>query len=152
MKPFNPFQVAEIELTYKTKVKPSERVQIKSSGVCYAVFKEHWNEDKIEFIEEFKAILLNRACRVLGIINVSTGGVSGTVADPKIIFIAALKANCSSIVLAHNHPSGNIQPSETDIALTKKIVAGGKFLDLLVLDHIIVTTDGYFSFADEGLL
>ena len=96
--------------------------------------------------------LMNRANRALGIAQVSHGGISGTVADPKVIFQHALKANASSVILLHNHPSGNTQPSEADIHLTKKLVEGGKLLDIAVLDHLIVTIDGYYSFADEGLI
>ena len=150
---FDPYQVAEVELTYKTKVKPSARPAIKSSEDAYRILKERcWDPDKIEFVEQFKILLLNRANRVLGVVNVSTGGVSGTVADPKIIFIAALKASASAVILAHNHPSGNLNPSEADITLTKKIKKAGQFLEIPVLDHIIVTTDGYYSFADNDLL
>ncbi|MEN8249870.1 MAG: JAB domain-containing protein [Bacteroidota bacterium] len=81
------------------------------------------------------------------------GGMSGTIADPKIIFQTALKASAASVILCHNHPSGNTKPSESDIRLTQKIKKAGSFLDLPALDHIIITEDsGYFSFADEGLL
>jgi DNA repair protein RadC len=107
---------------------------------------------KIELLEEFKMILLNRNNRVLGMINISQGGMSGTVADPKLIFVAALKAAASYIILAHNHPSGNLKPSTEDIRLTKKLVDGGKLLDLLVGDHLIITNEGFYSFCDEGLI
>ena len=88
----------------------------------------------------------------MGIYEASTGGVSGTVADAKLIFIAALKTNASGIILSHNHPSGNLKPSKADEALTCKLKEAGKFLDIIVMDHIIVTSEGYFSFSDEGLL
>ncbi|MBY0479719.1 MAG: JAB domain-containing protein, partial [Chitinophagaceae bacterium] len=89
---------------------------------------------------------------VMGIYDTSTGGVTGTVADPRLIFTAALKLNASILILAHNHPSGNLNPSEADKSITTKIAAAAKFLDLQVNDHIIVTTESYFSFADEGLV
>ncbi len=95
-------------------------------------------------------LLLSRANKVLGFHKVSEGGLSGTVADPKIIFQTALKANSCSIILGHNHPSGNTAPSEADISLTKKLKNAGEFLDLPVLDHIIVTSESYYSFADEN--
>ena len=82
--------------------------------------------------------------------NVSTGGVSGTVADPKLIFTAALKANACGIIMAHNHPSGNLKPSQSDNDLTRKIREGAKLLEMQLLDHIIVTTESYYSYADEG--
>jgi DNA repair protein RadC len=144
------YQVAEIELVYKTKVKVSERPQIKTSSDAYEVLKQSWDENKIEFVEQFKVMLLNRANKVLGIYEVSTGGISGTVADIRLIFAAAIKSNASSIVLAHNHPSSNTKPSEADIQLTRRIKEAGKLLNIKVIDHIIVTVENYFSFADEG--
>ena len=146
------YEVAEVELFYKSKVKASNRPQIKSSKDAYDVLLKTWDENKIEFVEQFKVLFLNRGNKVLGIFDVSTGGVSGTVADPKIIFVAALKANCSSIVISHNHPSGNLKPSRQDEELTQKIKQAGQLLDIRLLDHVIVTSDAFYSFADEGLL
>ena len=145
-------KVAEVELVYKSKVKPSQRPLIKSSKECYDILLQTWDENKIEFIEQFKVVLMNRANRILGIYEISTGGVTGTVADVKLVFIAALKANACNLILSHNHPSGNAKPSKADEELTRKINEAGKFLDIKVLDHIIVTNEVYFSFADEGLL
>lgn len=102
--------------------------------------------------EEFWVILLNRANVVMRKVAVSQGGVAGTVADPKMIFKEALEQLASSIILVHNHPSGNRQPSAADLALTKKLRQAGDFLDLPVLDHLIYTDRGYYSFADEGVL
>jgi DNA repair protein RadC len=145
-------KVSEVQLSYKTTVKASERPQINTSEVVYRVLKENLNYEIIEFIEEFKIILLNRNNSVIGLVPISVGGNAGTVADPKVIFVSALKCNAASIILAHNHPSGNLKPSHADIELTKKLKNAGKFLDLPVLEHIIVTKDAYFSFADEGLM
>lgn len=144
------YKVAEIELIYKTRVKASQRPKVSSSKEVYQILLESWDENKIEFIEQFKILLLNRGGRILGIYEVSSGGVSGTVADPKLIFSAALKANASSLILSHNHPSGNTRPSDADRQLTRRIKMAGELLDISVLDHIIVTTEGYCSFADEG--
>lgn len=102
--------------------------------------------------EEFWIILLNRANVVMQKIQISSGGVAGTVADPKIIFKKAIEHACSSLILVHNHPSGNTKPSAADITLTKKAKEAGLLLDMPVLDHIIFTENDYFSFADEGLL
>lgn len=146
------FEVAEIQLTYKTKVKPSQRPKITSSKEAYEILLGSWDEDKLEFVEQFKILLLNRANKVLGIYEVSTGGVSGTVADPKLIFAAAINANASAIILSHSHPSGQLKPSQADITLTKRLTEGGRLLEIPVLDHIIVTGEGYYSFADEGVL
>lgn len=95
-------------------------------------------------------MLLNRANKVLGIFEVSSGSSAGTVADPKLIFAAAIKANACGIIMAHNHPSGNLSASQADIDLTKKVKEGGKLLEIQMLDHLIVTTETYYSFADEG--
>ena len=146
------FEVAEIQLSYKSKVKPSQRSKITRSKDAYEILHENWDGDKLEFVEQFKVILLNRANYVLGIYEASTGGVSGTVADPKLIFAAAIKANASAIILAHNHPSGQLKPSVADLQLTKKMKEGGKLLEVPVLDHVIITSESYYSFADEGVL
>ncbi len=146
-------QVAEIELIYKSKVKPSERPKVTTSRDAYNLLKQNWDENKIEFVEQFKVLFLNRANKVLGIFELSTGGVSGTVADPKLVFTAALKLNACNIILCHNHPSGNIKPSRADEQLTQKIKEAGKYLDLPVIDHLIISSEeSYYSFADEGLL
>jgi DNA repair protein RadC len=102
--------------------------------------------------EEFWILLLSRSCKIIAKELISKGGLSGTVADPKIIFSIALQHQASSIILAHNHPSGNLKPSQQDIDLTRKIHQAGKILDIGVLDHLIITDGGFYSFADEGLL
>jgi len=104
------------------------------------------------YYEQFFILLLDRANKVIRKINISHGGVSGTVADPKKIFKLALDHNSSSMILAHNHPSNNLKPSDNDIRLTKKLAAAGEVLEIKVLDHIIAGNDNYFSFADEGLM
>ena len=144
--------VSEIELVYKNKVKASARPQIKSSKDSYHLLLRTWDVNKIEFVEQFKVVLMNKAHRVLGIYELSTGGVTGTVADPKLIFMAALKANACCIILSHNHPSGNLKPSRADEDLTQKIKNAGRLLDINIIDHIILTNEGYFSFGDEGIL
>ncbi len=102
--------------------------------------------------EEFWILLLNRANRVVGRDQISLGGVTGTVVDAKVLFRKAIEGMACSIILCHNHPSGNLQPSQADIDLTKKLAQAGVTLDVLVLDHLIITEKGYYSFADEGLL
>ncbi len=145
-------QIAEVELIYKTKIKASQRPQVKTSKDAADLLKQMWDENKIDFVEQFKVLFLNRASKVLGIFEVSTGGVTGTVADPKLVFVAALKANACSIIISHNHPSGNLKPSQADVQLTQKIKQAGQLLDIKLLDHIIVTSEGHYSFADEGLI
>jgi len=146
------FQVAEVELHYKSNVKPSKRPQIKSSKDGYHILLSKWDLEKIELVEQFKVLFLNQANRVLGIYEVSSGGITGTVADPRLIFAAALKAAACSIVLSHSHPSGNLRPSRADENITTKIKQAGILLDITVYDHIILSSEGYFSFADQGLL
>ena len=145
-------QIAEVELIYKTKVKASERPHVTTSSDAAQLLKQSWDPDKIDFVEQFKVLFLNRANKVLGILEVSTGGVTGTICDPRVIFVAALKANATAIVISHNHPSGNLKPSKADEELTQKIKHGATFLDIRLLDHIIITSESYYSFADEGLI
>lgn len=100
--------------------------------------------------EEFWILLLSRRAQVIGREQISQGGFSGTVVDAKMIFIKALEAKASSVILFHNHPSGNTRPSEADRRLTAKLVKAATLLDLVILDHLIVSQEGYYSFADEG--
>lgn len=102
--------------------------------------------------EEFWVILLNRSNHILGKYLISKGGQAGTVADPKVIFKIALENNAANIVMAHNHPSGNRKPSDNDLRLTKNMVASGHLLSLLVVDHLIFTSSGYYSFKDANLI
>jgi DNA repair protein RadC len=115
------FEVAEIHLSYKSKVKASLRPKITSSRDAYQVLKKYWDDDKIEFVEQFKVMLLNRANHVIGLFNAPSGTSTGTIAGPKLIFVAAIKANACGIVISHNHPSGNLQASQADISLTSKL-------------------------------
>lgn len=101
-------------------------------------------------MEEFWLVLLDRGLRLIDLLPVSRGGVHGTVADPKVIFRKALERGASCMVVCHNHPSGQLRPSEEDIRLTQKLVAGGRLLDIIVQDHLIVTSGGFYSFADNG--
>ena len=131
--------------------KESEQVikpKITSSNDAYVEIKQYLLDLPHE---EFWILLLNRANQVIKPVQISTGGVSGTVADPKLIFKAAIDHLASSIILVHNHPSGNLSPSQADKDLTAKVKQAGRILDLPVLDHLIVTDKAYFSFCDEGI-
>jgi len=144
--------VAEVKLRYSSRVKASDRAQIKCSQEANTLIRKFW-EDDMEHIESMKLILLNRSNRVLGIANISTGGSAGTICDPKVVFQYALKANASSFILVHNHPSGNLKSSRADENITDQIKKAGKLLGIQLLDHLIITPhDGYLSMADEGLL
>jgi DNA repair protein RadC len=143
--------IAEVQLIYKSKVKASDRKKICCSSDAYKIFLENWNPEIIEFVEEFKILLLNRANSVLGIMEVSRGGISGTITDVRLVFQAAIKANASGIICGHNHPSSNMNPSESDNRITQKIKEAGHILDIQLLDHIILGPDGdYYSYADNG--
>jgi len=146
------FKVAEIEISYRPAFQLAELPEINSSREAYEVLMDRWDDGRLELVEEFKVILLNRRGRVLGVVNISQGGFSGTVADPKVIFAVALKACASAIILAHNHPSGELLPSDADLALTRKLKAGGDILEISVHDHLIVSRYGYYSFVDEGMM
>ncbi|RZM21777.1 MAG: DNA repair protein [Pedobacter sp.] len=146
------FKVAEVQVSYKPDYNINERPRISSSQQMYNLIKQQWDLGRINFLEEFKVVLLNRSNRVLGVVDVSMGGVSGTYVDPKVVFAIALKGNASSIILTHNHPSGSLRPSESDIKLTKRLVECGKLLDIVVFDHLIISENTYFSFADEGMM
>jgi len=146
------YKVAEVELIYRSKVKASERIKVRASSEAHVVFRQYWNMDKIDLLEDFKVLFLNRNNRVLGIFNLSSGGVSGTVVDVKLIFSAALKVNASSIIVCHNHPSGNLRPSRSDIDITKKVKQAGSILDIALIDHLIITSENYYSMADAGVI
>jgi len=122
-------RVAEVEVSYKSNYNITEQPKINSSQDAYRILMQHWHLGRIELLEEFKVILLNTSNRVLGLIDISVGGVQGTLADPKIIFSVALKTNSSKIILAHNHPSGNLNPSDADKKLTQKLKDGGNLLE-----------------------
>jgi DNA repair protein RadC len=145
--------ISEVRLVYKTNVKASERLQVKCSKDAFDMFMENWDQDSIEHIEEFKLMLLTRSNKVLGIAEISKGGISGTVTDVRIILQYAIKANASGIIICHNHPSGNVQPSESDTKITQKVKQASNLTDIQLLDHLIITPeDGYYSLADNGLL
>ncbi|QPH37909.1 JAB domain-containing protein [Pedobacter endophyticus] len=146
------FKVAEVQVSYKPDYNISERPKISSSQQTYCLLKQQWDMGRISFLEEFKVILLNRSNHVLGIVDISMGGVSGTYVDSKLVFAVALKGNASGIIVTHNHPSGSIRPSEADIKLTKRLIECGKLLDINVWDHIILSENCYYSFADDGMI
>ena len=128
-----------------------QAIKISSSKDAYNVIKQFYADD-IEVYESFFLLLLNRANNTIGYVKISQGGTIGTVVDPKIIAKYAIDGLASSVILAHNHPSGNINPSEPDKKITAKIKEGLSLLEIAVLDHIILTVDSHFSFADDGIL
>lgn len=148
----NSFKLAEIEVKYSTSVKPAERLKVVTSCDAAEAFRELWSQS-MEYKESFYAMYLNRNNKILGIHKVAEGGLCGTVVDVRCVFQVGLKANACSVIVAHNHPSGNEIPSEADKSITQKIKEAGKFLDIPLLDHLIMLPgNGYMSFADEGLM
>jgi len=142
--------VAALELGQRRRgAEVVNRKKIECSADAYNIFLMHVSD---AVYEQFMMILLNRANDVLRTLNISEGGMSGTIADPKKIFKLALENNASAIILGHNHPSDNLRPSDPDIKLTRKIKEAGILLEIDVLDHIILGSEKYYSFADEGMM
>ncbi|GAB1463713.1 JAB domain-containing protein [Pedobacter sp.] len=146
------FKVAEVQLSYKPHFKAQERPQINSAKQAYDILLSHWDKELINYLEQAKMILLNRNNRVLGIVDLSTGGGVSTVMDARVIFATALKATATSLIVAHNHPSGNLRPSSEDIRLTEKLKQAGKLLEIEVHDHLIISENGYYSMAEEACI
>ena len=127
----------------------TEKPQLKDSKTAFILLQKELGDLNYE---NFCVLLLNRANKVLKTVRISDGGITGTVVDPRKVFKIALDNNATSIILGHNHPSGQLTPSDADIQLTKKMKQAGEMLDLPVLDHIIVGDGNYYSFADEGIM
>lgn len=151
-KVFQQIPIAEIELHYKSEIPVDKRLKVKSSQSAVDILRALWNPNTFELQECFNILLLNNSNHIVGFYPHSRGGITGTLADIRLIFITALKCGAVGLILSHNHPSGTLKPSRSDLALTKKIKNAGKFLDIKVLDHIILTKEGYYSFADNGEL
>ncbi len=150
----SPSSVAEPLLFNEVKISYTSKKQlgpaIISSRDAYDFMLPYWED--LDYCESFYVLLLSRGNKVMGACRISVGSVAGTVADPKKIFQTALAANSSAIIIMHNHPSGETKPSHNDNMVTRKCVEVGRFLELPVLDHIIVTKERYYSFADEGMI
>ncbi len=143
-------ELAEIQVSYSTK--NLNKIKIKSVDIAAQVLRNAWNNDIIELQEEFKVLLLNRSSETLGIYSLSKGGITGTIVNIRLLFAVALKCNSTAFIIAHNHPSGKLQASESDLDLTRKIKKCSEFLDIDLLDHLIITKNGFYSFATEGKL
>ena len=147
----NVLKVCDVKLTYKTKVKSSERPVIVLAEDVYRLLIDYvYDKEIIQYKECLKLILLNKAGKLLGVAHISEGGIDETSADIRIIMQAAIVGNASSIILTHNHPSGNLKPSTQDDLVTENLRKAAKLFNITLLDHIIVTDSGYFSYLDEG--
>lgn len=149
-KPVEIFKVSEIKIQYLPDFKLSERPIITKSSDAYKLLLSQWDTGIMQFLEEFKIILLNNANHVLGIVNIAMGGKDAVMVDMRVIFSIALTASATKIILAHNHPSGKLIPSSADRLVTNKALEAGKVLDIEVCDHIILTPHSYLSMKDNG--
>ena len=147
------YKVNEIKISYREKTRTIHAEPIKSSEDVAQLLFGHWDSMTIGLNESFKVLLLNNSNKVKGIYQLSFGGITGTIVDIRILFALALKSLSVGIIIAHNHPSGKLKPSEADKLLTTKIGKAAKLFDIKLLDHVIITPNKeYFSFADNGLL
>lgn len=143
-------KVSEIQVSYSNL--NEEKIKITNSKIAYDLVLSHWSDSVIEYQEEVKLLLLNRANIVLGIHELSKGGTTGCIVDIKMVLSIALKCNAHGIIVIHNHPSGNLKPSEADKSLTSKIKKACDIVDVNLLDHLIISKAGYYSFKDKGVL
>ena len=150
-------QLAELKVSYKRR-KAADGRQLRmpwlvtSSQTAEEYLRAIWDANRLELVEDFYVVCLNSAYEALGWVRVSSGGFDRTTVDGRLIFGIALQAASSAVIVAHNHPSGNVRPSEQDKAVTANLKAAGEVLHIPVLDHIILAKDSALSFADEGLL
>ena len=144
------YTVGEVELSYKPKFKSLH--QVSCSEDAYKYLLPTYKEGTICYKEYFKVLFLNQANQVLGYTLISEGGITETSVDVRVILQAALLTNSVALVLAHNHPSGNLKPSRQDMEITKQVKNAAQLMRITVLDHLILTDAGYYSFSDEGEL
>lgn len=146
-------KVKEITVSYQGGGNTKSDYKIHSSKDAAKLLFEQWDKNTIAVQEAFKVVMLNNAHKVKGIYQLSTGGITGTLVDLRILFAVALKSLTTAMILAHSHPSGTLTPSEADKKITYKIKRASEFLDIKLLDHIIIIPNGdYYSFADNGIL
>lgn len=144
-----PYKIPKIKLSYISE-NNLEYEPVRQSNEIAMIFRDFWDPEEIEFRESFKVAYLNRRGKVLGVQTISEGGTAECPIDAKLIYMGALLSNGQSIILCHNHPSGNLNSSPQDDNLTREIIQGAKTLNLRVLDHIILTKDSYYSYQDHG--
>ena len=142
--------IAEVQITYSSKVKACDRFRVTGSKDAAKAFRSIW--PSYEHIEFIYMLMLNRQNQVLGCHQISKGGMTGTVIDVRVVFQVALKAAATSIIMAHNHPSGNLEASDADKKISRSIREAGKFMEIPLIDHLILTSESFMSMADEGLI
>ncbi|MGG5209811.1 JAB domain-containing protein [Chryseobacterium sp. MIQD13] len=142
-------QISEIQVSYSPNIIGT---MVSTSELSYKVALNNWNLSTIEMFEEAKVMFLNNALKVIGIYSLSKGGISSSVVDIRLILSIALKSISTHIILIHNHPSTSLTPSKADMDITSKLKTACGFLEIKLLDHLIINKESYYSFADEGLL
>ena len=145
------FYRATLKLSTVNEDFPSQ-AQIFNSRDCAELCRNFWDTDTIEILESFGVCYVNKANKPVCWVELSKGGIDGTVVDMRLLFSHALLSNATGFILCHNHPSGNTQPSQADQDITRRIVQAAKIMNMVVLDHLILTVDSYYSFADQGML
>lgn len=142
--------VQEIELMYNPKKVTT--CKVRGSKDASNLFRKFYDDRLIQYKEFFWIMLLNNSNHAIGMKKISEGGMTGTVVDVRVVMAVALKSAATGMILCHNHPSGALKPSDNDIVLTKKLKEAGQLLSINVLDHVILSVDGYYSFADDGMM
>lgn len=143
-------QVSEIQVSYYPRLILSQKITSSSDAV--EIIRKAWDKRIIEMQEEVKLILLNQSNTVLGVYNLSKGGINSSLVDVRLILSVALKCLATGVILIHNHPSGNLTPSKSDLDIVKKLNESCKLLEITLLDSIIITKESYMSFGDDGML
>lgn len=144
--------MSEIKAVYRSRTRIRERKQILNEQTATDYIRTIWNKDTLELTEDFVIVCLNTANHAIGWVKVSSGGLDAARVDPRVVFALALQVGASALILAHNHPSGEVVPSPEDKIVTKRLTDAGALLQIRVLDHIIIGKDTAFSFADHGLI
>lgn len=145
-------KVTEVNVTYANKIPAKLRMKISNSRDAAEILTALYDEGVMDYIEQFHVLLMNKANQVLGHKCVAIGSQTGSVVPLQVILQIAIKGNASAIIIAHNHPSGNMQPSEADIKVTRKIKEAAATMDIALLDHVILCSEKHYSFADEGMM
>ncbi|MEJ7694241.1 JAB domain-containing protein [Daejeonella sp.] len=145
-------KVADIKIIYTPKIKPSKLPEVFNAHDAHKLFMKSWDIGRLHLLEQFKAMYLNSNGRVLGIFEVSSGGFTYTQVDTRLIFLGAIKCCATSIILAHNHPSGNREPSDSDLRITRRLKEAGRILEINVWDHLIIVPEGYTSMRVAGII
>jgi DNA repair protein RadC len=145
-------KVSEISVSYSSFIPFEKRLLVNSSQISEKAFRKIWKQEEMELRESFKMMILNKQKHLLGIITLFEGGTDNVSVDIRLLLAIALKSNASTIILAHNHPSGLIKPSYQDRTLTERIVQAASIFDIEVCDHLILTAENYFSFSDNGII